>query len=285
MLAIGVAIGLGVWIFIAIKRSFFRVDEGHVAVLTRFGAAIGGEHPKTFGPGLHGKLPWDRPIVVSIMEQTLELSGQSQGRTAMASDGTVLRIDSILRYQPIEAQLGRFLFELRAPIEHITHLFTCLLRNTIANFDARAQQTADPLDQGGAYAVIRRERHRLNKEIEQMAREEIGDRYGVRFSAVDMTDILPPDELADALNAVIYARTDAEAHYFRAEADCRQRVIGAERGISIATRRAEAIETEIRTLGAALAGLEREGTLDDYVERRRAEVLAESRTLYLKEGR
>jgi regulator of protease activity HflC (stomatin/prohibitin superfamily) len=232
------------------------------------------------------KIPWDRPIVVSVMEQTLELSGQAGGRTAMASDGTVLRIDSILRYRPIESELGRFLFGLRAPIEHITHVFTCLLRNAIAGFapDGRAAASTDFLDQGGAYAVIRRERQRLNREIEQMAREHIGDRYGVRFSAVDMTDILPPDELADALNAVIYARTDAEAQYFRAQGDCRQRVIAAERGIAIASSRAQAIETEIRTLGTALGALEAEGTLDEYVERRRSEVLSESRTLYLKDG-
>ncbi len=283
MLATGVFLGLGVWVLIAVRRSIFVVDEGHVAVLTRFGAALGGERPRTYGPGLHRKLPWDRPIVVSMMEQTLDLSGQAGGRTAMAEDGTVLRIDSILRYQPIESELARFLFELRAPIEHITHLFTCLLRNAIANFTAVAGPRGDPLEEGGAYAVIRRERQRLNAEVERMAREQCQERYGVRFNAVDMTDILPPDELADALNAVIQARADAEAQCFRAQADCRQRVLAAERGIAIASRRAEAIETEIRTLGEALAHLERQGTLDDYVERRRIEVLSEARTLYLKE--
>lgn len=305
MFVMGLIAGLAVWGLLMLRKCFFRVDEGHIAVLTRFGAAltVPDKHDvlATYGPGLHGKLPWDHPIVISMMEQTLDLSGQAGGRSAMADDGTVLRFDSILRYRPVEEGLSRFLFELRAPLEHITHLFTCLLRNAIANFApserppvitesattgtpvSAALAAVSSLDSGGSYAVIRRERRRLNAEIEMLARERIGDRYGVRFSAVDLTDILPPDELADALNAVMQARADADARYFRAEADCRQRVLAAHRGVEIAARRAEAHETEIRTLGAALGELEQAGSLADYVSRRRAEVLAEARTLYLKE--
>jgi regulator of protease activity HflC (stomatin/prohibitin superfamily) len=231
MFATGIVIGLALWGLYALKKSFFRVEEGHVAVLTRFGAALlahadgkSGEGLRTFGPGLHGKLPWDHVIHVPMMEQTIDLSGQTGGRSAMADDGTVLRFDSILRYHPVEQGLSRYLFELKAPIEHITHLFTCLLRYAIANFEpsAAAQGPVDEgstslatLDAGGSYAVIRRERRRLNGEIEQMARSQIGDRYGVQFSAVDLADILPPDELADALNAVIHARSDADAQFFR----------------------------------------------------------------------
>ena len=284
-IGIGITLGVCVWIILAVRGSFFRVDEGHVAVLTRFGAAlrVGGGRPKTFGAGLHRKLPWDRPIVVSMMEQTLDLGGEAGGRAVMAEDGTVLRFDSILRYQPVEEELGRFLFDLSAPLDHVTHLFTCLLRNSIASFSAAADQVADPLlGQEGSYALIRRERHRLNDDIERLAKEQIGDRYGVRFNAVDLTDILPPDELADALNAVTQARADAEARYFRAEAEARQRVLAAGRGVQIAEHRATAVATEIGALGDALGELAASGTLHHYVERRRAEVYSEARTLYLK---
>jgi len=52
----------------------------------------------------------------------------------------------------------------------------------------------------------------------------------------------------------------------------------------IARARARAVETEIDTLGAYLVQLHREGTLPLYVQRRRAEVLAESRALFVREG-
>jgi regulator of protease activity HflC (stomatin/prohibitin superfamily) len=290
MIVLGLLIGVSIYGVMVASRCFFRVGEGHLAVLTAFGAverdASGGL--RTWGPGLHRKRPWQKVVTVPTMEQSVELSGEKGGQMAMAEDGTVLRFDSILRYQPIESRLEEFLFGLRAPIEHITGLFTCLLRNEIANFRAEGMPSrdlarADLSAGGGAYALIRRERVALNRRIAEFCRTQIGDRYGVHFNAVDLTDILPPDELAEALNGMIQAQTEAEALYFRAQADCEQRVLASEQGIAIAHARAEAVETEVRTLGAALAALHQQGTLRDYVERRRAEVLSESRAVFVKD--
>ncbi len=294
MLILGIAAGLIAYLGFVGLRCTFRVQEGHVAVVTTFGAVekTGGEHGalRTYKPGFHAKKPWQHVVTVPMMEQSLELSGEEGGRSAMADDGTVLRFDSILRYQPVEAQLEQFLFGLRAPLEHITSLFTCLLRNEIANFRAPppvappGALAVDFVTQSGSYALIRRERNLLNCHIADFAKSQIGDRYGVRFNAVDLTDILPPDELADALNAVIHAQSEAEAHYFRAEGDCRQRELSAERGIEIARARGQAIETEIVTLGHHLEALATNGTLTEYVARRREEVFAEARTRFVKEG-
>jgi hypothetical protein len=53
--------------------------------------------------------------------------------------------------------------------------------------------------------------------------------------------------------------------------------------VDISTTRARANETEILTLGKHLADLEQQQVLDLYVQRRRREVLSESRTVFLKE--
>jgi regulator of protease activity HflC (stomatin/prohibitin superfamily) len=294
MWGLGLLVGLSLYAVRLIGRCAFRVEEGHVAVLSSFGAVERADGQlRTFGPGLHWRWPWQRSTVVAVMEQNLDLSGKEGGRTAMADDGTVLRFDSILRYVPLERELYTFLFGMRKPLEHITWLFTCLLRNEIANFkttevaSGTALQTPGPSfdfsTHAGSYALIRRERKRLNSVIEKVAAAQIGERYGVQFNAVDLTDVLPPDELADALNAVIHAQTEAETDFFRAQADCQQRVLAAERGVEIARARAAAAATEIDHIGRHLGELERGGTLDDYVKRRRAEILSESRTVYLKE--
>jgi regulator of protease activity HflC (stomatin/prohibitin superfamily) len=205
----------------------------------------------------------------------------------MTYDGTILRFDSILRFQPVPAELEHFLFDLKKPHDHITGLFTSLLRNEIANFhppvDAAGTVLPDSIEAtGGAYAQIRRERALLNKRIEEFTRTQIGRRYGVQFNAVDLTDILPPDELADALNAVINSQTEAESLYSLAEAQTRQQIVAAEHGVEIAKQRGLATELEIKTLGEVLAKLETEGTLADYVARRRAEVISQSKTLYMR---
>jgi regulator of protease activity HflC (stomatin/prohibitin superfamily) len=277
MIILGFAVGLAAFALFLAKHCWSRVEQGHLAALTSFGAAVrDGERIKTLGPGLHWKLPWQEAVVVRMMEQNLVLSGEKGGTTAMAQDGTVLRFDSILRLVPVEKALEHFLFDLRAPIEHITGLFTCLLRNEIANFKTPDGRTLD--EEAGSYALIRKERKRLNRQIEEFCQKEIGRRYGVQFNAVDLADILPPDELAEALNAVMNAQNEA---LHRAEAECQQRVVAAERGVEIAAARARAVELEIAELSLVLHDLHRRGTLPLYVTRRRAEVLSQSRALFL----
>jgi regulator of protease activity HflC (stomatin/prohibitin superfamily) len=295
MFEIGIAAGLALYGAYVFSRCSFRVEEGYLAVLVAFGKAetIDGQRKlKTYGPGLHWKKPWERAVFVSMKEQTLDLNREEGGGTAMADDGTILRLDSFVRFVPVQSELYEFLFGLERPLDHITGLFTCLLRNEIANFRGREKQTPsdklatrfDFASQAGSYALIRRERKLLNERIESFCRQKIDDRYGVRFNAVDLADILPPDELADALNAVISAHSEADAHLHRAEAECQQRILSAERGVSIATARSQAIETEMRQLSSFLDELDRKGVLDAYVARRRSEVTSESRTLFLKEA-
>lgn len=302
----GIAIGLSLYLIIAALRSSFRVPEGHVATLEHFGAAVFEDEKKKalklYPPGLHFKWPWEHAHSICLMEQNLDLSGESEGRSAMTEDGTVLRFDSILRYAPVKEHLYEFVYGMRSPLEHIKGLFTCLLRNEIANFRTRkpvveadapegAVGTSVAVgglsihhDQAGSYALLRRERRLLNEHIETFCRERIGGRYGVRFNAVDLVDILPPDELADALNSVMFAHAEAQAAYFRAEGDCQQRVMAAERGVAIAREHARATEVEVMTLGRALTQLKEGKVLDSYVKRRREEVLSEARVVYVKEA-
>lgn len=301
MLLLGLVLGAVVCAIAVAVRSVFRVEEGHLAVLMTFGRVEtkGGKRKLvTHGPGLHRKKPWQKVALVSMKEQNLDLNAEEGGGVAMADDGTILRLDSFVRYVPVEEVLYEHLFGVERPLEHITGLFTCLLRNEIANFrgptraigdgdqdeDAAALSARfDFAGQAGSYALIRRDRKLLNDRIQQFCHAKIDNRYGVRFVAVDLADILPPDELADALNAVMQAQSESEARLFRAEGECQQRILASERGVRIARTRANAIEIEINGLAGFLEDLEARGVLGAYVARRRAEVTSESRALFLKE--
>lgn len=275
---IGFALGLLSFGVVVLKRCSFRVSEGHRAVLTRFGRAL--REPdrrlKTWDPGLHWKGPFDKVHHQSSMDATLELSGEKAGTTAMAKDGTVLRFDSYLRYRVADNGLERWLFELGKPVEHTAGVFACLLRNEIASFGEKGAEEKE-----GSYGLILRERRRLNDRIAEFAKAEMGERYGLEFHAVDLVDILPPSELAVALNAVMNARAEAETNYARAEATAARRVLSAQHGVEVARRRAEAAELEIRELGEFLKKLELTGTLEAYVQHRRAEIISQSKTLFL----
>jgi len=301
MLLLGLVLGIVVCAVAVAYQSVFRVEEGHLAVLVTFGRAEtkGGKHELvTYGSGLHRKKPWQKVVAISMKEQNLDLNAEEGGGTAMADDGTILRLDSFVRYVPVEEVLYEHLFGVERPLEHITGLFTCLLRNEIANFRGPTRVIADGdqdedaaalsarfdfAGQAGSYALIRRDRKLLNDRIQQFCHAKIDNRYGVRFVAVDLADILPPDEIADALNAVMQAQSESEALLFRAEGECQQRILASERGVRIARTRANAIEIEINGLAGFLEDLDSRGVLSAYVARRRAEVTSESRALFLKE--
>ncbi len=289
-------IGFILYLIYLLPKCRFSVQEGHIAVATMFGKALhlseSSPQLKSFGPGLHFKWPWQKMQEVSLMEQMIELSGEEGGITAMASDGTMLRLDSKLRFTPIKRDLYNFLFSIEKPIEHMKGLFICLLRNEIANFDhqefitRQQEQKKDPsilsATQVGSYAAIRRERKMLNNKIQAFCRQQIGDRYGIRFDGVDLTDILPPDELAHALNGVINAQSEAHKLYAQTEGECEQRLLAAQKSLNIAQAKSKAAEEEISTMTRLLGDLQDNGTLALYIDRRRTEVFAESRTSFIK---
>ncbi len=280
MISLGFVIGLAVGLVLLAARSYFRIDEGHVAVITRFGRALRGAEGKlcTWGPGFHFKSPFDRVHVESKKERLLDLSGENAGTSVMAKDGTVLRFDSHLRFQVPDEGLDRWVFGLERPIEHTIGMFTCVVRNEIAGFSG--EPAAAP-DRGGSYAAVLRERRLLNTKIAEFVRERAHSHYGLSFHAVDLVDVLPPDSLAQALNAVMHAHAEAEAELARAEAVAMRRVLSSQHGIEVAHDKAEAAAIEIREIGEFLGELDRYGTLEAYVARRRAEVVSQSKTLFL----
>ncbi len=120
MLFIGLLLGLSIYVLFAIYRSAFRVEEGHVGLVTSHGAVLRGQDGKMlkiYRPGLHLRWPWQEVHHVALLEQIIELSGADGARTAMAEDGTVLRLESILRYLPLDNTLYDYVFDLRSPRE------------------------------------------------------------------------------------------------------------------------------------------------------------------------
>ncbi|MFT3711481.1 MAG: SPFH domain-containing protein [Archangium sp.] len=288
MFVTGLIAGIVIFLVWKAKDAQFRVEEGQVGLLVRFGAALheADGKPRLFGPGLHFKWPFDEVRIVSLREQLVTLGAGDAAEHAMLNDGTVIRLQSMLRYTPRRDGISKYVFGLVHRKEHVATLFSSLLRNEIANVKGAGPTLDDPHDlpeENGSFAIVRRDRTLLNTRIAEFARKEFGDRYGVDFHAVDITDIHPPDELADALNAVISARAEADSMRFRAESECAQKVMSAEHGVRIATAKAAAVEAEIDELGKHLGSLESSGVLEAYVERRKAEVLADSRTLFVKE--
>ena len=279
---IGFWIGFCIFSCYVAYRCFAFVHQGHVAVVSTFGKlTFLDEHLKRVQallPGLHVILPWQRVYQVSVMEKCFDLSGDQGGITSMTADGTILRLDARLRVTPLVDNLYPFVAGLRSPVEHVKGLFTCLLRSEIAQFKPQAGE-AEGI---GSYGSIRRQRKVLNNRIEEFSRQQIGPQYGVKFESVDIVDIQPPEELETALNAVSNAQSEADTQLARAQAECQQKIIAAERGVAIAKHQAQATQSEIEVLGRYLKDLKTQGTLLLYLERRRSEVYSDAKTLFVR---
>lgn len=288
---VGFSLGIIIYIVFMIKKSFFQVSEGTLAVISSYGKMkFKNEATKdleTYQPGLHMKWPWQKVHTIIIMEQMIELSGEDGGTMTMASDGTLLRIDSKLRFTPLKNDLYSFLFSMERSLEHIKGIFVCLLHQEIGSFDKK-KSLIDEMDQSklysqvSSYAAIRSERGKLNKQILEFCKNKIANSYGIQFNGVDLTDILPPDELAEALNAVINAQSEAQRLYALTEAECKQKILSAQKGISIAKSKAKATEEDIKKISEILSELQINGTLNSYLERRSIEVFSESKISYIK---
>ncbi len=268
----GIILGALVLLVIIGYRCFFTVREGECVLLTNFGKPAAGN----YGPGPHFKFPWYRIHRVSLRERLSPVSREAAD-ALLARDGTPLRIDATVRYRVQPEHLERYLFGLESSHEHLDYYYRSILRTAIANFDAELPNTA-----GTSFEVLRRERRQLVEELNRQYRAQIAESYGIGFNAIDVSALSPPQELEDALNAVLQAQTLANSQRDQAEALSEQRIIAADHAIKVAQSNANAIREEITILGRYLRDLFKKGVLNDYVHHRRAEILSQSKTVFVR---
>lgn len=274
-LIVGLLIGAALVALYLFVRSSFRIDNGNLGVLTVFGRFVrDGAHARTYGPGLHWKAPWARVVEVSLAERSVSMTEEGALAFVLAGDGTRLRVNARLRYRVEPTRVMTYLAEAKDAREHLRSLFQLIVREQIARFEQRPEELS-------AYTALRLRMNELQQRTLEAMKDPARDEYGVEVIAVDYLQVDPPEELVDALNAVITAESEAHALVARTDLQCQQRVLSAEQAVAIANAHALAVEAEIRTVGQELASLADQGVLRDYVHRRRLEVLGGSRRVYL----
>lgn len=285
---LGFIFGFTVYLIFTLRKIFFQVQEGQIAVIISFGKAksidISNNNLKIYNSGLHLKLPWEKVKKISIKEQILDLTMSESGTMLMTTDGTLLKIEAKLRYTPILTNIYSLLFSMEKPYEHIKNFFNGLMHQEIGKFSNTTALSSDKDLQmrKGTYAILRTERGHLNLQINDLFSNKFREQYGFQFEGIDIIDIIPPEELAQALNAVIHAQTEAEKNFALKEAECEQKLLAAKKGIEIAKSKAKSVKAEILTQAKILEKLNNVGTLQEYIQRRETEVYSEAKLSYIK---
>lgn len=329
-LLLGVVVGAFAWFVVRFVLSgFYTVDQNERAVKTSFGRAErvpGGktsiddpiseflrpeEKPRYTYPqvrviqpgGPYFKMPWERIHKVSIATMTMNMALDLEDATANAGGSRLEAVtkDQLntgltgqIRYRVSEANLYAFLFGIKKPFVHVMAYFVSVLRQRIANFEAKplalAPDVAPGLSGGEMTGVsindLRKNLRDLNEYMDAECRSTPA-RYGVIFDASLITGIDPPNEVESALAAINTAHNQVSSDISLAQASADQRVVQSKRAVEIETLKAEAEVQPLRALAEELAVLHKEGpaALGAYLRNVRLGLFDKAQQIYMEAHR
>jgi len=330
---IGMFLGLLLWFALRVLvMGVYTVDQSERAVKTRFGRAVRvlGEKTTLDNPiaealrpeeknrytypqvrviqpgGPYFKMPWEKIRKVSIATMTVNMAMDPETPSANES-GTRLEavtkdqlntgLTGQIRYRVSEANLYAYLFGIKRPFVHVVAYFVSVLRQRIANFEAKPEpQAAD--GPGGAVPLAGSEmtgisindlRKNLRDVNEYMDNEckSAPARYGVILDASLITGIDPPPEVESALAAINTAHNQVSSDISLAQASADQRVVQSRRAVEIETLRAQAEVEPVKSLAAELGALHRTGPniLGAYLRNVRLALYDKASQIYLEAGK
>jgi regulator of protease activity HflC (stomatin/prohibitin superfamily) len=326
----GVITGFLVWFVLrVIVLGIYTVDQNERAVKTSFGRAerLPGNKTTLDDPnaeflqpeersrycypqvrvippgGPYLKMPWQSIRKISIATMTVNMAKDLEDPSAN-SNGT--KLDAVtkdqlntgmtgqIRYRVSESNLYAFLFAIKKPFVHVTAYFVSVLRQKIANFEAKSTR---PIVAGVGNGVelapgsemigvsindLRKNLRDLNEYMDQECRSTLA-RYGVLLEASLITGIDPPPDVESALAAINTAHNQVSSDISLAQAAADQKIEQSKRAVEIESLKAQAEVEPIKLLAAELSQLYAAGAgaLQAYLRNVRLKLFEKVQDVYL----
>src|SRR5216683_7796676 len=327
----GFLFGLGLWFTVrCVLIGIYTVDQNERAVKTVFGRAqrVAGDKTTLDDPvserlrpdekeryvypqvrvippgGPYFKMPWEKIYKVTIATTTMNMAldledphANNGGSTldAVTKDQLNTGLTGQIRYRASEANLYAFIFGIKKPMVHVMAYFVSVLRQRIANFEAKKVAVAAPETVPGSVPVpgaevigisindLRKNLRDLNEYMDQECISTAA-RYGVVFDASLITGIDPPPEVESALAAINTAYNQVSSDISLAHAGADQKIVQSRTAVEIETLRTQAEVEPLRMLAAELTGLKQRGpnTLTAYVRNVKLALPAKAQQIFLE---
>ena len=198
------------------------VSQSYAFVIERLGKYQG-----TWQTGLHLKIPFIDRIAkkVSLKEQVIDFPPQP----VITKDNVTMQIDTVVYFQITDPKL--YTYGIERPISAIENLSATTLRNIIGDMELDNTLTS---------------RDVINSKI-RVILDEATDAWGIKVNRVELKNIIPPQEIQNAMEKQMKAERERRAKILDAEGEKRSAILIAEGHKESAILRADAIkETKIR---------------------------------------
>ena len=206
---------LAVVVFIVIICSIKVVRQSTVVVVERLG-----KFRKILETGIHFVLPFfekaSKPI--SLKERVADFAPQP----VITKDNVTMQIDTVVYFQVTDAKL--FTYGVEDPIRAIENLTATTLRNLVGELELDGTLTS---------------RDTVNSKMRAIL-DEATDPWGIKINRVELKNILPPQDIQNAMEKQMRAERERRESILRAEGEKRSNILVAEGEKEARIPRAEA---------------------------------------------
>ncbi len=202
-------------VFIVIICSIKVVRQSTVVVVERLG-----KFRKILETGIHFVLPFfekaSKPI--SLKERVADFAPQP----VITKDNVTMQIDTVVYFQVTDAKL--FTYGVEDPIRAIENLTATTLRNLVGELELDGTLTS---------------RDTVNSKMRAIL-DEATDPWGIKINRVELKNILPPQDIQNAMEKQMRAERERRESILRAEGEKRSNILVAEGEKEAMILRAEA---------------------------------------------
>lgn len=187
----------------AVSRCVRIVPQAYAFVVERLGA-----YQATWEVGLHFKVPFLERVArkVNLKEQVADFAPQP----VITKDNVTMRIDTVVFFQITDPKL--YAYGVENPLNAIENLSATTLRNIIGDLELDETLTS---------------REVINTKMRSIL-DVATDPWGIKVNRVELKNIIPPQEIQDAMERQMKAERERREAVTRAEGEKKSAILVAE---------------------------------------------------------